>query len=231
MFRLILIATFALLAGFAPAHAENSPRVIVHLLDYLSQDYGGAVSGGKVIDKGEYEEQVEFSQSAVEVAKSLDQIKGNKEINGGLASLKKLVMQKAPSTEVAKLAQQIKLEVISATGLEVSPVQWPDLKRGRELFRQNCITCHGEKGDGKGPAAAGLNPQPSNFLDAQRMGELSPFQAFNTIRVGLPGTAMAAWPAFTDKDVWSLAFYLVSLRHQGALSSKNTDEVEQLVDE
>ncbi len=39
------------------------------------------------------------------------------------------------------------------------------LQQGRKLFLQNCSACHGEKGDGKGPAAAALKTPPANFLD------------------------------------------------------------------
>jgi high-affinity iron transporter len=231
MARFAVIFATVFFAVLNQSQAENSPRVIVHLLDYLSQDYGGAVAGGKVINQPEYQEQVEFSQSAIVVTQSLDQLKDDKKINEDLARLKKMVLAKAPAPDVAKLAQGIKFDVISLTGLEVAPTHWPDLKRGREVFKQNCVSCHGEKGDGKGPAAAALEPKPTNFLDPQRMAELSPFQAFNTIRVGLPGTAMVSFPAFTDKDVWAMAFYIVSLRHEGDRPQKNHDDIEQLVDE
>lgn len=36
---------------------------------------------------------------------------------------------------------------------------------GRELFAQRCVTCHGEQGNGKGPAGAALQPPPRNFTD------------------------------------------------------------------
>ncbi len=45
------------------------------------------------------------------------------------------------------------------------------------------------------------------------MREISPFQAFNTIRLGVPGTAMAPFHSFSDREVWDLAFYIESLRH------------------
>ncbi len=36
---------------------------ILHALDYLAVDYPGAVKDGKVLDQGEYAEQVEFATS------------------------------------------------------------------------------------------------------------------------------------------------------------------------
>ena len=45
------------------------------------------------------------------------------------------------------------------------------------------------------------------------MSGIAPFQLFNAIRLGIPGTAMAAFPTFSDQEVWNLAFYVSSLRH------------------
>ena len=37
------------------------------------------------------------------------------------------------------------------------------IQRGKEIYEKKCTLCHGDKGDGKGPASAGLNPKPTNF--------------------------------------------------------------------
>src|SRR6185312_5151885 len=37
------------------------------------------------------------------------------------------------------------------------------LARGQFVYQQECIWCHGEVGDGNGPAARYLNPKPFNF--------------------------------------------------------------------
>src|SRR5262249_13908065 len=37
------------------------------------------------------------------------------------------------------------------------------LNHGREGFMLYCYACHGEKGDGHGPAAPGLRPPPRDF--------------------------------------------------------------------
>lgn len=36
-------------------------------------------------------------------------------------------------------------------------------KEGKKVYKQNCALCHGAKGAGDGPGAAGLNPKPANF--------------------------------------------------------------------
>jgi mono/diheme cytochrome c family protein len=42
-----------------------------------------------------------------------------------------------------------------------------DLAKGKETFKANCATCHGEGGKGDGPAGQGLNPPPRDFTKAQ----------------------------------------------------------------
>jgi mono/diheme cytochrome c family protein len=40
------------------------------------------------------------------------------------------------------------------------------IQKGREIYEKKCALCHGEKGDGKGAASAGLDPKPTNFREA-----------------------------------------------------------------
>jgi len=38
------------------------------------------------------------------------------------------------------------------------------LKEGKKLYRKNCSTCHGTRGNGKGPIGNSLEPKPTSFL-------------------------------------------------------------------
>jgi mono/diheme cytochrome c family protein len=40
------------------------------------------------------------------------------------------------------------------------------VQKGKEIYEKKCALCHGAKGDGKGPASAGLDPKPTNFKDS-----------------------------------------------------------------
>lgn len=216
----------------APVFAQDgaySPRFLVHLLDYLAKDYGGAVQHGKIISPSEYQEQIEFSNSAIETNRNLLETKNHPEIISQLIQLQKLIQNKESDQKVAALARSIQSKVIQIANLEVAPLQWPSLKSGKEIFAQNCVSCHGSTGAGNGLAGAALNPKPANFLD-EHMKEISPFQAFNTIRLGVPGTGMVPFHALSDKEVWDVAFYVESLRHQklGTHSFQNTFDQELL---
>jgi len=93
-----------------------------------------------------------------------------------------------------------------------APEPTPDLlARGKQLFAQTCVPCHGVKGDGKGPAGAALNPPPANFTDNQWLsGTGKVEEIFQTITHGRPGTAMAPYNFLPEKDRWALAYIVKS---------------------
>jgi mono/diheme cytochrome c family protein len=63
------------------------------------------------------------------------------------------------------------------------------LNRGNLVFQKNCAQCHGEKGEGNGPAATNLLPQPANFKLKQPDFEY----VRQVVSDGIPGTAMPSW--------------------------------------
>src|SRR5579871_1844598 len=76
-----------------------------------------------------------------------------------------------------------------------------DLKRGQELYAHNCASCHGAKGLGDGPGAAGLHPPPANLTEH--------FYRYNRLAFafanGIDGTSMPAWRDFNVRDLSALA--------------------------
>jgi len=52
---------------------------------------------------------------------------------------------------------------------------------------------------------------------------ISPFQAFNTVSLGIEGTAMVAFKDLTEPERWDVAFYVLSLRHLNLSKEKNND--------
>ena len=55
------------------------------------------------------------------------------------------------------------------------------------------MTCHGERGDGKGPSARGLNPPPANFTDAGFMRGETPYDFYHVISLGKTHTPVVPW--------------------------------------
>ena len=195
--------------------SDTSPRALVHVLDYIAQDYSGAVSNGKILKQSEFAEQKQFSVSAASMYRELvnsGNLKDNGVIGDKINDLQKSIDQKADPKVIADIAHDIKDKVIKATGMKVAPMKWPSLEKGKTLFAGLCTNCHGAEGNGKGKLAAQLDPKPTNFMSGKRITTLSPFQAFNTIRMGVSGTAMPSFKKLDDQEAWDLAFYIKSLQ-------------------
>jgi len=87
------------------------------------------------------------------------------------------------------------------------------LAQGKLVYLTNCTSCHGEKGDGKGPAAVAIKaPKPRNFVSDKFKYGQKPREIFKTITHGVPNTAMPAWNALSEKDRWSVVHYIKSLK-------------------
>ena len=84
---------------------------------------------------------------------------------------------------------------------------------GRQLFMTNCASCHGDKGDGKGPKSAGLNPAPRSFSapSSEWTNGTALLQIFNSISNGVPGTSMASFSFIGDYERMALAHFIQTM--------------------
>ena len=208
---------------------ESNIQTIIHLLDYLSKDYPAAVKNGVIIDEGEYLEMKEFSETILSLSKKLELTKKQaNQIQRNLMDLRANVLNKVSHQKIKAVTSKVKWAIINFTEFEISPLNWPNIDNGQKLFLNNCIQCHGASGNGKGKLAVGLNPAPTNFLNDTVMREVSPFQAYNTIKLGVEGTAMQSFGMLSDKEVWDLSFYIKSLRFNA--SSADSLELKEIFD-
>ena len=88
------------------------------------------------------------------------------------------------------------------------------LNQGHDVYMNNCLSCHGVVGDGKGPASIGQMPQPRNFQQGLfkfanvTSGELPRDEDLErTIRYGLRGTGMLPWD-ISNSDLHAVIQYL-----------------------
>ncbi len=80
-------------------------------------------------------------------------------------------------------------------------VSGAELNRGYQSYMRYCYACHGEKGDGKGPASYSLRPPPRDFTKGvfkfARMRSSDDFpndaDLVRIVKGGLHGTAMLPW--------------------------------------
>ncbi|HYV20272.1 MAG TPA: c-type cytochrome [Verrucomicrobiae bacterium] len=104
---------------------------------------------------------------------------------------------------------------------------------GQKLYEKSCSQCHGEKGDGQGPAAKHLRPMPRDFTAGKYKIRTTPNGALpmhedivHIIRQGMPYTSMPAWPDFSNDEVSNLAFYVASFSPDFANPERNPKPVE-----
>jgi high-affinity iron transporter len=199
----------ALLLLCAPLHAADSDgpaQSILNLLDYVAVEYPGFVQGGKVLDAGEYAEQVEFSGQVEQRIRALPPKPDRDALAQRAQALQRAILDKREGADVVALAREIQRDLIAAYEVQVTPRKAPELAGARALYSTHCASCHGTQGEGDGPAASGLDPRPTNFQDAQRAAARSVFGLYNTISAGVGGTAMPAFGHLRAEERWALAF-------------------------
>jgi mono/diheme cytochrome c family protein len=83
---------------------------------------------------------------------------------------------------------------------------------GAKIYARNCALCHGPKGKGNGPGAAGLNPKPRDHTDAAYMNSRTDEQLLDVIRNGKPGTGMAGWKGvLSEQEIHAVLKHVRSL--------------------
>ncbi len=100
----------------------------------------------------------------------------------------------------------------------VPPSVWTDaamIARGKEIYTTRCAVCHGDSGDGKGPAGAALPLKPSDFRDKAGVAEMRDNYWFWRVSEGGhvepfkgKGSAMPPWKGeLSVQDRWAVMAY------------------------
>ncbi len=121
------------------------------------------------------------------------------------------------------LIRTVLLPAIAAGFLLLSPgliaAKDGDGEKGETVYIKRCLQCHGDEGDGLGPAADRLNPPPRDFTLGLYKIKSSAFDAdlvndddlFRMVRDGMPGTAMPGWgDMLSEQDMWDVITYIKS---------------------
>jgi mono/diheme cytochrome c family protein len=82
---------------------------------------------------------------------------------------------------------------------------------GAEIFKNNCVPCHGGQGHGDGPAGAALDPKPKNLaVFAPMVGD---DYLYWRINAGKEGTSMVAWKGvLTEEQIWQVVSFIRTLK-------------------
>lgn len=102
-----------------------------------------------------------------------------------------------------------------------------NLARGAQLYRQQCLHCHGLTGDGRGPTAPWVNAHPRDYRmgkfkftsSKQPEGSRKPRREdlVRTIYEGIEGSSMPSFRLLGSEDIETLAAYVVHLSLRGEL--------------
>jgi len=216
----MLVLSIGLIGGGA-AHAQGADVPTAwRLLDYLAVDYAGAVADGKVKSVSEYAEMTEFGASISERLTALPPSPAKAGLVAGAARLRSLIAAKGQPEDVARLAHGLAADLLKAYPIPLAPARAPDLSRAATLFAQNCASCHGMNGDGRGADAAKLATPPIAFADIGRARQRSPFALYQVILQGIDGTAMQSFGSLPSDDRWALAFYAGRFAFTDAMAAK-----------
>lgn len=85
------------------------------------------------------------------------------------------------------------------------------LRRGAQVYAQNCTACHGPKGYGDGPASQQLSPRPADLAwlaHSNLAGDQ--YVVWTVSEGGRPvGSAMPAFKGvLSQRDIWAVASYV-----------------------
>lgn len=92
-----------------------------------------------------------------------------------------------------------------------------DAAKGAEKFNTLCTSCHGEKGDGNGPAGAALTPRPTSFVDPANAARLTDDYMFKVVKEGGAAVGkspmMVSWAgALKDDEIKNVVAYVQKLK-------------------
>jgi len=210
--RLFLLSLLLVpgLAVASPAQQGDPAPTLVHMLGYIGVDYPETVADGRVIDAAEYAEQQEFAARVRTLIERLPAAPAKSALLAEAGELLAAIDRRRAGAEVAALTERMRGAIVAAYDVAVAPRRAPDPARGAALYQEHCAACHGASGRGDGALAAGLDPPPNDFHDRDRQRLRNVHALYNTISLGVDGTAMPAFAGLDDADRWALAFHVAN---------------------
>lgn len=129
---------------------------------------------------------------------------------------------------VKRTLEMKKGSVMEPVDLDVIQNPPADLvNQGKELFKNNCASCHGDKGLGDGAAGAALNPPPRDFTttDGWTNGREFP-QMYKTLEEGIVENGMAAYEYLPPIERIAMLHYIRTLGDFPEISDDQVQELE-----
>ena len=176
---------------------QKTAQSIIHSLDYVSVDYPGVIEQGQVVNQEEYQEQLEITAHAVSLVSVLPDNPQKAELAQKVAAIQLSVQQRIPGEKVVDACRAAITTLINAYQVNISPAATPSLTQGQQLFQANCVSCHGK-----------IFLYRYRYQGRERQQHRSILSLYNSISLGVTGTAMPAFNHLDPLQRWSLAFYV-----------------------
>lgn len=231
IFIILTTSLFNFSIVFAQPVDKTKVRSLISLLDYIVNDYPNAVSHGVIINEMEYEEMKDFGEEIEKLFSNVASqlvFESENKIEKSILRLNRSIDKKSNADKLARISTSIKKEILKLNLISVTPKQWPDIINGERLFDENCATCHGSEGMKETAVIKNLNPAPADMLEHSHMSKIAPLQIYNTVRLGVSGTAMPPFDNLSDKQIWDVSFYVSALRYLNAF--ENSIELANVID-
>jgi len=208
---LAFLLSLTLSSNISVSAEPEELRQLLQLTEYVGIDYESAVVDGKVIDLNEYKEMVEFSALILEKSAVLPT--DNNQIQALALSLQAAITNKQKVDMIKNLSTELRRTLLTLSPQLSLPRSLTANSEIKMTFQKDCSSCHGDLGRGDGKLAQQLNPEPTDFTDITRAQNRSIIGLYDAILDGIEGTAMPSFKHLSDKERWSLAFYVGSLAY------------------
>ncbi|MEZ4458040.1 MAG: FTR1 family protein, partial [Gemmatimonadales bacterium] len=214
-------------ADAPPAFADSAQalRRLATTARLAAEEYRLGVKNGQVVLEPEVEEARLFLGEAAKAAGALPAgfaTSSVRDLNAIIALVNRLAEPDSVRSAVERLVGTLAAGL--AVSLDETPEVSPSLALGETIYRDQCASCHGLTGDGKGPAAVGMAPAPSTLADQAFFHQATPLDFYRRITIGVAGTSMAAYETtLSSEQRWAVALYASTLRLPVARGSARAD--------
>ena len=209
----------------ASPNEQTKIKQIAQLAEYVGVDYVAAVGNGEILDPDEYQEMTEFSHVIIEQAGQLSsQTNEFDTVKAQAKTLHTAIANKASVADVRAASSALRESLLTFMPQLSLPISLLPVEQTKALFATNCSMCHGQSGQGDGPLAKNLSPEPTNFTDEERATNRSLMGLFDAVSNGIDDTPMVAFTQFNEQQRWSLAFYVGSLAFKDVQKPQNVEQ-------
>lgn len=202
-----------LVLGAATLSAQGNPaKRLSSIVSVAVEEYSKAFDDkGRLVAQLEYDETTDFLRDARGVAANLKSYSAPR-TRALLDTLTAAVAAKRPVAEVRDIHARFAMSLGRSGALDL-PNAPLDTAEGHRLYTASCASCHGDLGQGEGPAAPTLSIKPPAIGSRDSLPDLTPALAFNVVSVGISGTPMPAFSeTFTPQQRWNVVNYVYALR-------------------